>query len=611
MTYDDKFISAFESYYGIDFYNDDDFNITMEQLYDNIEYQMEIVNEGIKNGLVKTGNAIASGAGSAKNGIKKVGNAIINGLASGCDSAARFCDGWAKKASSKGHKKRSSAFSNLADWFRRLAKFLRGGKVTEEQAKKSSTQFNAHKEQAKKLADEEAQDNSSSDSNGEPEVNSKEATLNKYRKRLSDLETELQKAIDAGKSQKRTDRLRREIKQTKATIEKIKSSANESFVDFELVDTVCESIRMGEYDDMNDEEFDEALEGLFSKPKPLDKLLNKIKKSTNKMKSVEECDSFLSRLSNEENKFNNALSEIKNAAQQYQTDNDKKSFNAKVKPILKDLNKTCTILKIKDISGNPKDISDSEMQKYHDLLTSTREIIEQRKQELSTKAGESFMNNFDSFLDFDIDHYDMDDEVEPVEESLTDDFDDYELYMDVVTEGMFTANTKRAFVIKYGETKKALMKIVKEARAKVKAKEYDEAIKLYQQAKQGFKGLLNTARKMPDYKANEADPMNPAGKSKHSGNAKTSAINWCIDKISMCDGAIEAIQNKRMKDERKAGEAAAKAEKKAAKKAAKEAKKNGGVPAEASEAMRALDFAIEALSDVDDADEWSFEDTDE
>lgn len=300
---------------------------------------------------------------------------------------------------------------------------------------------------------------------------------------------------------------------------------------------------------------DLAMEGIFSKPKTSDAIVAKMQKNVKKLKTVEACDSYLEQLNNEASKFNEAIKSLQAAASDYQSSQDKKALKASVKPVLANLKKTCKLLKISSISGDPKNISSGEIQKLHDVITGAKAAVQARKQELqsSSSASESF----------------MDDEL--VEDNLIEDFDEYLDNVDAATEGIISADFKRTHRIKTGEAAKKLAGIVKQARKATKQKNYDEAITLYKQAKNGYAALLKYAKKIPD-KTTETDS--------YKSTSKVAAINWCTEKMGECDNAIEKIKNGQMKAERKAG---IKAEKKGA-----------------SESLTELEEAMESLDNFDE-----------
>lgn len=136
---------------------------------------------------------------------------------------------------------------------------------------------------------------------------------------------------------------------------------------------------------LNELDDEMAMEGLFSKPKSVDQMLAKVKKNiSKKCKTVEDCDDMLANLKNEEEKFNSALSTMKDAAVQFKNGEiDKKELKNIIKPAAKDLKKTCNIISLKDINEDTTNVTDEEIQKLHDFLVGTRDAINERKNELS------------------------------------------------------------------------------------------------------------------------------------------------------------------------------------------------------------------------------------
>ena len=143
-----------------------------------------------------------------------------------------------------------------------------------------------------------------------------------------------------------------------------------------------------------------AMEGLFSKPKTVDQMIDKVKKNINKKcKTVEDCDDMLAKLKTEEEKFNASLKTMKDAAVQFKNGEiDKKELKGIIKPAVSDLKKTCNIISLKDINEDTDNVTDEEIQKLHDFLVGTREAIDARKKELSGDdddvAEESFLNGY-------------------------------------------------------------------------------------------------------------------------------------------------------------------------------------------------------------------------
>lgn len=296
--------------------------------------------------------------------------------------------------------------------------------------------------------------------------------------------------------------------------------------------------------------YEVAIEGLFSKPKTAEALLTKMQKKVSKLKTIGQCDDMLRQLDAESSKFNSAISSLKNATNEFSQTNDKKALRKAAGPVLKELNKTCKILKIKNIASDPKNISQDEITKLHDFIKGAKQLIKAKKQSLSGGGAttESF-SYLDSYDDFDVlDIMQGEDDYDIAEESLTEDFDEATEMIAVATEGIIDPDAKRAHRIKFGEKRRQITGTLKKAKQARKAKDYKAAIALYQEAKKGFAGLMAEAKKIPD---RETGAYNKAYR-KGSTYAKTGLINWCITKMGECDNAIEAIRNGIMKSERKA-----------------------------------------------------------
>lgn len=145
-----------------------------------------------------------------------------------------------------------------------------------------------------------------------------------------------------------------------------------------------------------------AEEGLLSKPKSTDDMIAKVQKSVNKKcKTVEDCDDFLAKLKNEEQKFNSSLKAMKAAAIQFQKDGDKKALKAAIKPAKAELAKTCSIISLKDV-GSADSITDEEIKKLKGFLTGARKVIAEKKKELknAAKASSATESDTTSYLDY-------------------------------------------------------------------------------------------------------------------------------------------------------------------------------------------------------------------
>lgn len=413
-----------------------------------------------------------------------------------------------------------------------------------------------------------------------------------------------------------------------------KSPANSSFLYYDDGDAAMESA----IDIL--EGYGVVEEGLFRRPKPVDKLLGRISKTVNKRcKTAEDCDDYLARLTNEEQKFNAAISELKAATQKYQEDGDKKALKATAKPILTSLKKTCDILNMDDIAKDGKNLTEDDLTKLKDYITGAKQIIADKKSSLAAISESydtlSFLESLqtDDDDDYAMESYDDIDDEYPDDEEYDDDgweeddevleayvdalgFDEYFEAMEGIT-GILNPRASRSVRIRSGETAKKIASVVKAARQAKKNGQYDQAVKLYKEAIQGYRGLLAQAKKISDNTM--ANARYSSGDTENIGISKASAINWCKEQIERCQDAIEAIADLRAKGERKGvdyeGRARAKADQRAqkradkeARKAARQARKNGGAPAPESY----MDFDDEYPDDsdldldflLDDGDEY-------
>lgn len=149
-----------------------------------------------------------------------------------------------------------------------------------------------------------------------------------------------------------------------------------------------------------DMDAEEAMEGLFSKPKSVPKLLASLNKLINKRcKSAADCDDLLAKLSAEEKQFNGALSAMKKAAEELQAGSiDKKEMKQRINAEVKKLKTTCDILNLKDINSKTDSITDEELQNLRDFLVGAKDAINKKKQEFGEVAKEGYnMSYFDEF----------------------------------------------------------------------------------------------------------------------------------------------------------------------------------------------------------------------
>ena len=147
------------------------------------------------------------------------------------------------------------------------------------------------------------------------------------------------------------------------------------------------------------DQMDCATEGLFSKPKTVDQMLANVKKTIDKKcKTPEDCEDWLAKIKNEEEKFNTAIKSLQEATKKYQEDGDKKALKDTCKPILKNLKKTCDILSMKDISEDAENITEEELKKLRDFLVGAKEIIANKAAEFGA-SDECGTGSCESFLE--------------------------------------------------------------------------------------------------------------------------------------------------------------------------------------------------------------------
>lgn len=584
--------SAMESFSEIDVdeYSDAEYFCAVESVLNAMETDLWAISMEADEAKKKFGAGVKDKADAAmqhvKNGIAK----IFNGLYT-------ICKNHAIKLVEKGKIKAAAKWRDKSDWCKQQAERLKGN-LTKEQIIKMKEQA----EKTQKACEEAIRNDSYKYGNplitqgSLPGTKQVVATLSSEKVRraiahANSVETKKlplseqypedpgKKALNSGK--------RNNIYRTGSA----RSVAGKSFNSFIVEDL--------------DEGYSVAVEGLFSKPKTAEALLGKMQKKVGRLKSIGACDDMLRQLNAEAAKFNGALFSLKKASAEFQKSNDKKALKAAAGPVLKDLNKTCKLLKIKSISSDPKNITQEEITKLHDFIKGAKQLIKAKKAQLSGKATEGmiFVNDeygnmvamesdvyfdYDDEDDFDFNFDEFDDYAE---ESLIEDFDNADEMIAVATEGIIDPDVKRAHRIKFGEKKRQIKSVVKKARQARKAKDFATAITLYQEAKKGYAGLMTDAKKLSNRKGHD-------GKS-YASKAKTGLINWCIKKMSECDNAIEAIRNGQMKGERKAAAKEAKAAKKAA--------KNGEATESYLDDALEYESVIESLGMDDDEDDFDFD----
>lgn len=624
---DDMFMDASMeafSYYEADDDETNEYFFAIESLLDSISTDLEaiamevsyaagaamIANDKKKSSL---GAKIKSGAGAAFSKIKSGIAKVLDGVYSICKSRYNHLNGKGKDATRRGQ-----------FWYKMMLRIdnarnnLRG--ITSPEALKAA-QKNA--EEIKEAVDQAVKEDAASTSSPASESDAgrgKETIAQRLARNKAKMDREAQQAQREAQKKKnmnknavkgRVNRAKKLVEENKAKVRVTGNrGVNPNAVDSYIVEDF-------------DNEYSVAVEGLFSKPKTAEALLGKMQKKVGRLKSIGACDDMIRQLNAEASKFNTALSALKKASSDFQQTNDKKALKAAAGPVLKDLNKTCKLLKIKNISSDPKNITQEEIAKLHDFIKGAKQLIVARKKVLSGAATESVLSGYEDdfevanegyeddgdmmgFLSGDHDDFDDDyDDIEIADEALIEDFDEADQDIAIATEGIIDPDAKRAHRIKFGEKKRQIQSVVKKARQAKKAKDFAAAISLYQEAKKGFQGLLAEAKKIPDRATGAYNKAYAKGPTYN----KTNLINWCIKKMGECDNAIEAIRNGQMKGERKAAAKEARAARKAAKKAAK----NGGATESYLDSITEYEAVIESLGEDGDPDfdEDPFDDFDD
>lgn len=141
-----------------------------------------------------------------------------------------------------------------------------------------------------------------------------------------------------------------------------------------------------------------AEEGLIFKPKTTEKLLKSVESRAKKLKTVEDCDDLLAKLKTEATKFNECLTGMRKAAQDFKDGNiDKKELSAKIKPFSTELKNSCSILTLGKVVDNKKNVTDEEIQKVKDFIEGATEIISKRRSEIES-AGTSASGASESYI---------------------------------------------------------------------------------------------------------------------------------------------------------------------------------------------------------------------
>lgn len=179
---------------------------------------------------------------------------------------------------------------------------------------------------------------------------------------------------------------------------------NEYGLDFELEqhNAALESL-MAELD---------AAEESMSSNSVVDRMLEVVEKNVDaQCTSLEACESMLSGIANEERKFNESITTLRDAACQLKFDGDKDAFRYATESALASLKATCEAANLKAFEAGTG-VEDGDLQMLHDYLVGVRGIIDAKV--------DSFTGATESYCDFmeDLDMYNMElDTIEPATEA--------------------------------------------------------------------------------------------------------------------------------------------------------------------------------------------------
>lgn len=150
----------------------------------------------------------------------------------------------------------------------------------------------------------------------------------------------------------------------------------------------------------------------------VEKLLTKAKSVLeDKILTVEDADKYLNKIESESTKFNNALTEMKTAGEELQTDQiDKQTFKERVKPYMNELEESCSALGLVDVENNVANLKA--------FIVGIHQYLSMKREELSRGNGDDTPsddvdddamieaeNALESFLELDNDNDDDESEI--------------------------------------------------------------------------------------------------------------------------------------------------------------------------------------------------------
>ncbi len=254
------------------------------------------------------------------------------------------------------------------------------------------------------------------------------------------------------------------------------------------------------------------------------KLLTQAKENIEaKCKTVEDCDAYLEKLTDETTKYNNALMEIKTAAEEFKTGQiDKPTFAGRVKPYLDELKNSCEVINL--CSTDAESADDDDIANLKAFIIGVNDILKTHREALSREDGGDTPGDND------------------VLESVIDYIDD----LTIATEG----NVTHALRIRFSSLKKDASATIKEAKKDIKDGNYADAIAKLQKAKTTYKQLAKEGEKL----ATVQSPYGLTEKNSKGGQkvttrhedsfSKTSIRLWVNNKIQQIDELIFRAKEK-------------------------------------------------------------------
>jgi len=306
--------------------------------------------------------------------------------------------------------------------------------------------------------------------------------------------------------------------------------------------------------------------------KTVDALLEKVKATVNaKCGTVEDCDKFLDIIKTEQGKFNNALDRMKNAAIEYKEGKiDKAKFADIVKDASAEIKTMYNILVNGEAEANGT-LDDEEVKFLRDFIIGAKAIVADKKATLTnageegcgtdkttaTECGDGEDDGIDSFIKT------LDDMEVPATESGVGVAVGVGLlwYIGAIAASLYALRKAKkkdpefAYLWKMGRSKelRAANDAIKKAKKAAKAKDFDRAIELYEEAKVHYKKIRDEINRVMPNLVSQTAPVDANNKVKMSpSNLKANAINICTKWIFACDNAISELKDRKKKREEKA-----------------------------------------------------------